>query len=135
MMGGMPITSTMGNMPMMHMEMMRMMAAAGGMAVIDHIEGRKAVVLFTDGVDTSFNEGGYDKTLALAEESDAVIYSVYYNTYLEMAGITNGAKHDHRSADTASPVVAAQHAREPDESVLGGGICLRIGEANPAGDG
>jgi Ca-activated chloride channel family protein len=54
------------------------------------VQGRKAVVLFTDGVDTSFNEGGDDKTLAMAEESDAVIYPIYYNTYLEMSGITNG---------------------------------------------
>ena len=54
------------------------------------IQGRKAVVLFTDGVDTSFNDSGYDKTLAMAEEGDAVIYPIYYNTYLEMAGITNG---------------------------------------------
>ena len=54
------------------------------------IEGRKAVVLFTDGVDTSPNDSGYEKTLGMAEESDAVFYSVYYNTYFEMRGITSG---------------------------------------------
>jgi VWFA-related protein len=54
------------------------------------IQGRKAIVLFTDGVDTSFNEGGYDRTLAMVEEGDAVVYPIYYNTYLEMRGITNG---------------------------------------------
>jgi len=54
------------------------------------IEGRKAVVLFTDGVDTSMNDNGYEKTLGMAEESDAVFYSVYYNTYFEMRGITSG---------------------------------------------
>ena len=58
---------------------------------LEKIDGRKAVVLFTDGVDTTpFGESGYDKTLAMAEEGDAVIYSVYYNTYLEMSGITSG---------------------------------------------
>ena len=52
------------------------------------IEGRKAVVLFTDGVECSFlGRHDYDDTLALAEESDAVIYSVYYNTYFDSRGI------------------------------------------------
>ena len=44
------------------------------------IEGRKAVVLFTDGVDTTSHRASYDSTLRLAEESDAPIYSVDYDT-------------------------------------------------------
>ena len=51
------------------------------------MEGRKAVVLFTDGVDTYDNPSGFERTLALAEESDAIVYSAYYNTYLAMRGI------------------------------------------------
>lgn len=54
------------------------------------VQGRKAVVLFTDGVDTSGRSNGFEKTLALAEEGDAAVYSVYYNTYLEMRGINTG---------------------------------------------
>ena len=44
------------------------------------IPGRKAVVLFTDGVDTTSHSGSYDSTVRLAEESDAPIYSVDYDT-------------------------------------------------------
>ena len=44
------------------------------------ISGRKAVVLFTDGVDTTSHRASYDSTLRLAEESDAPIYSVDYDT-------------------------------------------------------
>jgi VWFA-related protein len=44
------------------------------------LPGRKAVVLFTDGVDTTSGRGTYDSTLRLAEESDAPIYSVDYDT-------------------------------------------------------
>jgi len=51
------------------------------------MEGRKAVVLFTDGVDTYDNESGFEKSLAVAEESDAVVYTAYYNTFLSMHGI------------------------------------------------
>src|ERR1700741_4067701 len=44
------------------------------------LEGRKAVVLFTDGVDTTSHRATYESTLRLAEESDAAIYSVDYDT-------------------------------------------------------
>src|SRR5258705_5774135 len=44
------------------------------------IAGRKAVVLFTDGVDTTSRRATYDSTVRLAEESEAPIYSVDYDT-------------------------------------------------------
>ena len=47
------------------------------------IAGRKAVVLFTDGVDTTSGKASYDSTLNYAEESDSLIFPIYYNTYLE----------------------------------------------------
>ncbi len=45
------------------------------------VEGRKAVVLFTDGVDTTSRKATYDSTLDLAEESDTMIFPIYYNTF------------------------------------------------------
>jgi len=44
------------------------------------VSGRKAVVLFTDGVDTTSHRASYNSTLKLAEESDAPFYSVDYDT-------------------------------------------------------
>ena len=44
------------------------------------IRGRKAVVLFTDGVDTTSRRASHDSTIRLAEESEAPIYSVNYDT-------------------------------------------------------
>ncbi len=44
------------------------------------INGRKAVVLFTDGVDTASTRATYESTLRDAEEADAPIYSVDYDT-------------------------------------------------------
>ncbi len=44
------------------------------------IAGRKAIVLFTDGVDTTSRRASYDSTIRLAEETDAPIYSVDYDT-------------------------------------------------------
>jgi VWFA-related protein len=53
------------------------------------IAGRKAVVLFTDGVDTTSHRATYETTLRLAEESDAPIYSVDYDT----SGFGTGGVH------------------------------------------
>ncbi len=47
------------------------------------IQGRKAVVLFTDGVDTTSRKNSYDSTLNYAEESDTLIFPIYYNTYFD----------------------------------------------------
>jgi VWFA-related protein len=49
--------------------------------ILDGIQGRKAVVLFTDGVDASSNNSTYESTLRQAEELDGLIYPIRYDTY------------------------------------------------------
>ena len=59
---------------------------------LNQIKGRKAIVLFTDGVDTSSQQATYQSTLREAEELDALIYPVQYDTtdYLQsMQGAGN----------------------------------------------
>lgn len=48
---------------------------------LNRIEGRKAVVLFTDGVDARSNDATYESTLRAAEELDALVYPILYDTY------------------------------------------------------
>ncbi len=48
---------------------------------LSRIEGRKAIVLFTDGVDTTSRKAGYGTTLSLAEEADALVFPIYYDTF------------------------------------------------------
>jgi Ca-activated chloride channel homolog len=50
------------------------------------IEGRKAVVLFTDGVDTASRRANYQNTLAKVEESGALVYPIRYDTENEQQG-------------------------------------------------
>ncbi len=55
------------------------------------ISGRKAIVLFTDGVDTTsdlslFRGRTFDSTIKDAEESDVMIFPIYYNTFLQSRG-------------------------------------------------
>lgn len=56
----------------------------------NHIEGRKALVLFTDGVDTTSNRASYESTVRDAEELDALVYPVEYDTFGDMAGMGGG---------------------------------------------
>lgn len=57
---------------------------------ISKIEGRKAIVLFTDGVDTTSSKADFESTLQDAEESEAMIFPIYYNTFLQNRGIGTG---------------------------------------------
>ena len=53
------------------------------------VEGRKAIVLFTDGVDTTSRRATYDSNVVDAQELDALVYSVQYNTAGDMAQTGN----------------------------------------------
>jgi len=51
---------------------------------LNRVSGRKAVVLFTDGVDTTSRRASYDDNVRDAEEVDALIYPVQYDTYSDV---------------------------------------------------
>ncbi len=53
------------------------------------VPGRKAVVLFTDGVDTTSRRADYASSVAGVEEIDALFYPIRYNT--QRGGDTNAA--------------------------------------------
>ncbi|MEJ7701747.1 MAG: VWA domain-containing protein [Pyrinomonadaceae bacterium] len=48
------------------------------------IQGRKAVVLFTDGVDTTSRRANYQSTVRDTEEVDALFYPIRFDTYNSM---------------------------------------------------
>lgn len=53
---------------------------------LTQISGRKAIVLFTDGVDTTSKHGSYASNVRDAEELDALIYPLQYDTYMDVNG-------------------------------------------------
>jgi len=57
---------------------------------LNRVAGRKAVVLFTDGVDTTSRHASYASNIRDAEELDALIYTVQYDTYMDMGGGGSG---------------------------------------------
>lgn len=53
---------------------------------LNSVDGRKAIVLFTDGVDTTSRRASYASNIRDAEELDALIYPVQYDTYSDQGG-------------------------------------------------
>lgn len=53
---------------------------------LNQVDGRKAVVLFTDGVDTASRNASYASNVRDAEELDALIYPVQYDTFRDVGG-------------------------------------------------
>jgi hypothetical protein len=56
----------------------------------NRIKGRKAIVLFTDGVDTTSRRATYESTARDAEELDALIYPILYDTFNDTVGRLGG---------------------------------------------
>jgi Ca-activated chloride channel family protein len=57
---------------------------------LNHIEGRKAIVLFSDGVDTTSSGSTLESNLRDAEELDALIYTVQYDTFEDVNSSRGG---------------------------------------------
>ncbi len=56
---------------------------------LNKIEGRKAIVLFTDGVDTTSRRDNDLSNRSDAQESEAVIYPLQYDTYADVQKLKN----------------------------------------------
>ncbi len=54
--------------------------------LLRQVQGRKAVVLFTDGVDTTSRRATSQSTVREVEESDALFYPIRYDTSRDMSG-------------------------------------------------
>lgn len=63
---------------------------------LSNVTGRKAVVLFTDGVDTTSRHASYESNVRDAEELDALVYPVQYDTYDDQGGGGGGSNWPNR---------------------------------------
>jgi VWFA-related protein len=86
---------------------------------LSRIKGRKAVVLFTDGVDASSSDATYESTLRTAEELDAIIYTIRYDTY--DAAIDNGVSSTPQSGSRLPSILRRIPLPFPTISIGGGG--------------
>jgi len=63
---------------------------------LKRIDGRKAIVLFTDGVDTTSHRASMEGTLRDVEETDVLIYPIRYNTQQDGFGGWGGGNQRRR---------------------------------------
>jgi VWFA-related protein len=103
---------------------------------LSRVRGRKAVVLFTDGVDTSSKQASFESTLEEAVELDAMIYPVQYNTLVDGGGNNNGGG---GGGQWPGPNRQPRHRRNPGwgdilGDILSGGN-VRVGRGGGGGGG
>ena len=70
------------------------------------IQGRKAIVIFTDGVDTTSRRANYQSTVRDAEELDALIYPIRYDTSGYMNGGGGGVYYPQKRRRTGGGILA-----------------------------
>lgn len=58
---------------------------------LNQVSGRKAIVLFTDGVDTASRNASFESTIRDVEESNVLVYSIRYNTLEAVARRMGGS--------------------------------------------
>jgi len=89
------------------------------------IQGRKAVVLFTDGVDTTSSRATIESTTAAAEELDALFYPIRFDTSTDVSG-----------GGTGMPGPPRQNRRVTMGDILGAiltGGNVQVGSGSPGG--
>lgn len=100
------------------------------------VAGRKAIVLFTDGVNTTSYKATYDSTLDQAEESDSLIFPIYYNTFFGNRGISSTSLPGQQQTIYTRGITAGEYAvgrKYLEElSMVTGGRVFRP-EATPGG--
>jgi VWFA-related protein len=105
----------------------------------NRIEGRKALVLFTDGVDTTSNRANYESTVRDAEELDALIYPVEYDTYSDMAGMggawPGGGRRGGRRGGSGGGNSSGSVIDDIFSIILGGGVTIGSGGGRGGGHG
>ncbi|MEP6569991.1 MAG: VWA domain-containing protein [Acidobacteriota bacterium] len=92
---------------------------------LNAVDGRKAIVLFTDGVDTTSKHASYASNVRDAEELDALIYPVQFDTYADQGGGGGGWP-------------GSRRGRNPNDDLLGqilGGILGNGGGRRSGGGG
>lgn len=86
------------------------------------VPGRKAIVLFTDGVDTTSRQASFESTVAGVQEVDALIYPIRYNTQTDMSPIVRTASGAPAQIPPDVLALLAQRGLSIDPRAIVGGV-------------
>ncbi len=77
-------------------------AVAVGLKALQRIKGRKAVVLFTDGVDSYSDRESYSKNVRLLEEAGIIVYPIRYDTRADVEQLVRQQQQQGQVIDLAT---------------------------------
>jgi Ca-activated chloride channel family protein len=91
---------------------------------LSRIAGRKAIVLLTDGVDTSSKGATAESTVRAAQASDVTIYPVQYNTYGDFAD--NSSRETYGAGDFGAVAHQTKNGEPASEAYKRATLFLRL---------
>jgi hypothetical protein len=77
-------------------------AMDAGLTALQRIKGRKAVVIFTDGVDSYSDRESYSKNVRLLEESGIIVYPIRYDTRADVEELVRQQRQQGQVVDLAT---------------------------------
>jgi VWFA-related protein len=99
---------------------------------LNNITGRKAIVLFSDGVDTTSERVFQNRNLVDALASDALIYPIQYDTFMEVQAMKN--KPIIQQPKTPSPIPGKDKSPFPFPVPMSGGVGTMDAKGTTAGE-
>ena len=96
-----------------------------------HIAGRKAIVLLTDGVDTTSKQVSFESSIRAAETSDVTIFPVQYPTYTDFSD--NPSRETYASGGFASVAHVTRNGEFASEAYKRATLYLRLLAEKTAG--
>jgi Mg-chelatase subunit ChlD len=77
-------------------------AMAAGIKAFRGVKGRKAIVIFTDGVDMYSDRETYDKNVRLLEEAGIIVYPIRYDTRADVEDLVRRQQQQGQMVDLAT---------------------------------
>lgn len=94
------------------------------MSILNRTAGRKAILLLTDGVDTSSTGATSESTVRAADESDIAIYPVQYHTYGDFAD--NPSKESYVTGNFGTTAHVTKSGEPASEAYKRANLYLRL---------
>jgi VWFA-related protein len=107
-------------------------AMAVGLKALQRIKGRKAIVIFTDGVDSYSDRESYDKNRRMIEEAGIIIYPIRYDTRADVEQLVRQQQQSGQVIDLGT-ILGGRSSTTP--TTFPGGTGVPSGTRVPGGIG
>jgi VWFA-related protein len=106
-------------------------AMAAGLKALQRVKGRKAIVIFTDGVDSYSDRESYEKNRRMIEEAGIIIYPIRYDTRADVEQLVRQQQQSGQVIDLATILGGKTGGTTP--TTFPGGTGVPNGSRIPSG--